>query len=101
MYEQTLPLSESRGVRALLIVVALASSYLFLIAAIARRLHRGFASGPLAYWAALVEPETLAAMRLTLLTAFVVVPINTLFGVAAAWGIAKFTFVAEPADYPH
>jgi sulfate transport system permease protein len=51
--------------------------------------------GLLAYWAALVEPDALAAMRLTLLTAFVVVPINTLFGVAAAWGIAKFTFAGK------
>ncbi len=95
VYEQTLPLSESRGVRALLIVVALAFFVLFLLLPLLVVFTEALRQGLLAYWAALVEPDALAAMRLTLLTAFVVVPINTLFGVAAAWGIAKFTFAGK------
>ncbi|MDV2887543.1 sulfate/thiosulfate ABC transporter permease CysW, partial [Alkalihalophilus pseudofirmus] len=44
------------------------------------------------YVAALTEPEALSAIKLTLLTAAIAVPINTIFGVIAAWGIAKFDF---------
>jgi sulfate/thiosulfate transport system permease protein len=95
VYEQTLPLSESRGVRALLIAVALAFFVLFLLLPLLVVFTEALRQGLLAYWTALAEPEALAAMRLTLLTAFVVVPINTLFGVAAAWGIAKFTFAGK------
>jgi sulfate/thiosulfate transport system permease protein len=95
VYEQTLPLSESRGVRALLIAVALAFFVLFLLLPLLVVFTEALRQGLLAYWTALAEPDALAAMRLTLLTAFVVVPINTLFGVAAAWGIAKFTFAGK------
>jgi len=45
-----------------------------------------------AYFAALVEPDALSAVRLTLLTAAIAVPLNLFFGVAAAWAIAKFDF---------
>ena len=44
------------------------------------------------YWRAVTEPEALRAMRLTLLTAVLVVPLNLVFGVAAAWAIARFEF---------
>lgn len=44
------------------------------------------------YREALVEPDALAAMRLTLLVAVIVVPLNTVFGIAAAWLIARFGF---------
>ena len=44
------------------------------------------------YLAAIVEPDALAAIRLTLLTAAIAVPLNLVFGVAAAWAIAKFSF---------
>jgi len=49
-------------------------------------------SGLRAYLHSFVDPDTQAAIRLTLLTAAVVVPVNTLFGLAAAWAIAKFEF---------
>jgi sulfate transport system permease protein len=45
-----------------------------------------------AYWEALVEPDSLAAMRLTLLAAAIAVPLNLVFGIAAAWAIAKHDF---------
>ncbi|KAA9000995.1 sulfate ABC transporter permease subunit CysW [Paenibacillus spiritus] len=44
------------------------------------------------YWAALRDPDAASALRLTLLTAAVTVPLNTLFGVAAAWAVTKFKF---------
>jgi len=51
-----------------------------------------FGNGVAAYLRAFADPDTQAAIRLTLLTALVVVPVNTVFGLAAAWSIAKFEF---------
>ncbi|MGQ0800378.1 MAG: sulfate ABC transporter permease subunit CysW [Pseudomarimonas sp.] len=50
------------------------------------------AQGVAAYFRALVEPDTLAAVRLTLLVAAIVVPLNALFGIAVAWALTRFTF---------
>lgn len=84
--------SEPVLVKAVLIVVALAFLGLFLVvplvAVFAQALEKGWA----AYRAALVEPMALSALKLTLLTAAVAVPLNLLFGVAAAWAVAKFDF---------
>lgn len=52
----------------------------------------GFRQGVGVYFQALVHPDTLAAVKLTLLTAAIAVPINVVFGVAAAWSVAKFKF---------
>jgi sulfate transport system permease protein len=54
--------------------------------------HDAFAKGVEAYAAAIREPDALAAIRLTLLVAAIAVPLNAVFGVAAAWCIAKFEF---------
>ena len=54
--------------------------------------HDAFAKGVKAYAAAIREPDALAAIRLTLLVAAIAVPLNAVFGVAAAWCIAKFEF---------
>ncbi|CAN7277063.1 sulfate ABC transporter permease subunit CysW [Phenylobacterium sp. LjRoot219] len=54
--------------------------------------HDAFAKGVGAFFAALKEPDALAAIRLTLLVAAIAVPLNAVFGVAAAWAIAKFEF---------
>jgi sulfate/thiosulfate transport system permease protein len=51
-----------------------------------------FRNGILTYLAALSDPESLAAIRLTLLVAAIAVPANLLFGIAASWAIAKFDF---------
>jgi len=50
------------------------------------------AHGLSAFWAAMVEPDSLAAVRLSLTAAAIAVPLNTVFGIAAAWSIAKFDF---------
>jgi sulfate transport system permease protein len=51
-----------------------------------------FAKGAESYITSLLDPYALAAMRLTLLTAAIAVPLNVVFGVCAAWAIAKFEF---------
>ena len=51
-----------------------------------------FKQGVWVYFQALVNPDTLSAVKLTLLTAAIAVPLNVVFGVAAAWSVAKFNF---------
>lgn len=51
-----------------------------------------FKQGVGVYFQALVNPDTLSAVKLTLLTAAIAVPLNVVFGVAAAWSVAKFNF---------
>jgi sulfate transport system permease protein len=53
---------------------------------------QAFAKGLAVYLAAIAEPDARAAIRLTLFTAAVAVPLNLLFGIAAAWAIGKFEF---------
>jgi sulfate transport system permease protein len=78
--------------RALLIVTGLGFIGLFLILPLVAVFAEALAKGIRAYWLAIGEPAALAAMRLTLITAAIAVPLNTVFGVAAAWAIAKFDF---------
>jgi len=74
-------------------------SLLFLAALLFAPLATVFAmaleKGVKAYAAAFADPDTLSAIRLTLTTAAVVVPLNTLFGLAASWAIAKFEFTGK------
>jgi sulfate transport system permease protein len=51
-----------------------------------------FAKGVVAFWDAIVEPDSLAAVRLSLIAAGIAVPLNCVFGVSAAWAIAKYDF---------
>lgn len=78
--------------RRLLIAVALLFLGLFLIVPLAAVFAQGLAEGLAAFAEALREPDALAAMRLTLLVTAISVPLNTIFGVAAAWAITKFQF---------
>jgi sulfate transport system permease protein len=55
-------------------------------------LYQAFSKGLDAYIHALSDPDALAAVRLTLLVAVATVPLNTVFGVAAAWAITRFDF---------
>lgn len=79
-------------VRALLVGVALAFLTLFLFVPLAAVFTEALKKGWDAYLAAIVEPDALSAIRLTLLAAGIAVPLNLVFGVAAAWAIAKFDF---------
>jgi sulfate transport system permease protein len=85
-------LTEPLWVRWLLTTVALAFLALFLVVPLAAVFTQAFEKGVAVYVAALRETDTLASIRLTLLTALVAVPLNLVFGVVASWAIAKFTF---------
>jgi sulfate transport system permease protein len=65
---------------------------LFLVLPLAAVFAEALRKGLGAFWHALLEPDAWAAIRLTLLTAVVAVPLNLVFGVAAAWAIAKYEF---------
>ena len=66
--------------------------FLFLILPLATVFSGALRKGFDAYWAALQEPDAWSAIRLTLLTAAIAVPLNLVFGIAAAWAIAKYEF---------
>src|SRR5215211_4416871 len=83
---------ESRVVRWTLIAVALVFLAFTLLLPLALVFQQALSKGLAAYWAAVSEPDALSAARLTLLIAGIAVPLNLVFGVAAAWCIAKFTF---------
>ena len=87
--------SESRIVRWSLITIALLFLGLFLFLPLAVVFTTALEKGFSAYVASFSEHDALAAIRLTLLTAAVAVPLNLVFGVAAAWAIAKFEFVGK------
>ena len=78
--------------RALLIAAALLYLVAFLILPFAVVFGQALARGFATYWAALVDPVALAAIRLTLTVAAIAVPLNLVFGVAASWAIAKYEF---------
>jgi sulfate transport system permease protein len=75
-----------------LIIVGLLFLILFLVIPLAAVFQNALRSGLSTYFAALRDHEALAAIRLTLLAAAIALPLNLLFGVAAAWVIAKFDF---------
>jgi sulfate transport system permease protein len=84
--------NEPRFVRWLQISVAMAFLTLFLFVPIGFVFYEALKKGFGVYLAAISDPDALDAIRLTLLTAGIAVPLNLVFGVAAAWSIAKFNF---------
>ena len=82
----------TRAGRLALIAIAVGFVALLLVAPLGAVLVQALSKGVVAYFEAFDDPDTLSAIRLTLLTAAIVVPVNTLFGIAAAWAIAKFEF---------
>lgn len=79
-------------VRTLLIAVALAFLTLFLFVPLVAVFAEALKKGWDAYVAAILEEDAISAIKLTLLTAAIAVPLNLVFGVAASWCIAKFDF---------
>jgi sulfate/thiosulfate transport system permease protein len=91
----TAAITEPRWVRWSLIGTSLAFLGLFLVVPLLSVFAQALDHGWAFYLASLHEPDALSAIRLTLLVALIVVPINTVFGVVAAWAIAKFQFVGK------
>ena len=83
---------ESRLVQVLLVGISLAFLCLFLFLPLISVFVEAGARGWQAYREAILEPDALAAIRLTLLIAAIAVPFNVIIGLAAAWAIAKFEF---------
>jgi sulfate/thiosulfate transport system permease protein len=83
---------EPRGVRVALITLALGFVGLFLLLPLAAVFAQAFSAGAPAFFAAISEPAARSAIGLTLLIAAISVPSNTVFGIAAAWAIARFEF---------
>ncbi len=77
------------------ITVSLLFLAALLFAPLATVFVMAFEKGVRAYLDSFADPDTLSAIRLTLMTAAIVVPANTLFGLAASWAIAKFEFTGK------
>jgi sulfate transport system permease protein len=87
--------TEPAWVRWLLIASALAFLLLFLVVPLAAVFAEAFARGIGAFLKSFNDSEALASITLTLTTAAIAVPLNLVFGVAAAWAIAKFEFAGK------
>jgi sulfate transport system permease protein len=88
-------ISEPALVRRLLIGIALVFLGIFLFLPLAIVFATAFQKGIAFYLHTFRDPDTLAAIRLTLLAAAIAVPLNVVFGIAAAWLIGKFDFVGK------
>ncbi|MFE0015056.1 sulfate ABC transporter permease subunit CysW [Mesorhizobium sp. NPDC059054] len=84
--------TESRSARTVLMTIAFVFLGIFLLLPLIIVFKEAFAKGVGAYFASLNDHDTLSAIRLTLLVAVIAVPLNVVFGIAAAWAIAKFEF---------
>jgi len=83
---------ESSLVKWTLIIIALGFCAVFLLLPLINVFAQAFDKGLNYYWSALNHPDSRAAIRLTLLVAAISVPLNVIFGLCAAWAIAKFEF---------
>jgi sulfate transport system permease protein len=83
---------EPAWARAILIALGLGFLAVFLVIPLAAVLHAALSKGLDAYLAAVSAPDARSAIRLTLLAAAIAVPLNLLFGLAAAWAITRFHF---------
>ena len=84
--------TERYPVRVVLVATAVVFLVLFLLLPLAAVFVEAFRAGLGAYFAAITEPDAVAAIKLTLLVAAIAVPANIVFGLAASWAIAKFEF---------
>ena len=85
-------LQESKLIKWSLISIAVAFLVLFLILPLISIFVTALSKGWDVYVASITDPDALAAIKLTLLVAVIVVPLNAIFGIAAAWAITKFSF---------
>ncbi len=88
-------LEDPRWVRIALVSVALLFMGALLVLPLAAIFAQAFADGAGAYFAAVTDPAALDAISLTLIAAAISVPLNAIFGIAAAWSIARFDFFGK------
>lgn len=87
---------ESTLARWLLIAIALSFVGIFLLLPLINVFYQAFSKGFAFYRQSLLDPDTLSAVKLTLIIAAISVPLNVVFGLAASWAIAKFEFRGKP-----
>ncbi|HTL17634.1 MAG TPA: sulfate ABC transporter permease subunit CysW [Patescibacteria group bacterium] len=87
---------EPTAIKWLLISVALVFCFIFLLLPLVNVFAQAFSKGLSYYWQSLANPDSWAAIRLTLLVSAISVPLNVGFGLAASWAIAKFEFRGKP-----
>src|SRR5213592_333709 len=87
--------TEPRPIRIVIIAVAVIFLTIFVVLPLVVVFAQAFSKGVGAYFSALADPEALSAIRLTLLVAAISVSLNLVFGVIAAWAIAKFDFTGK------
>lgn len=88
----SLAVTERPLARAALMLIAFAFLAIFLLLPLVVVFEQAFSRGIGPFLSAINEPDTISAIKLTLLVAAIAVPLNLVFGVAAAWAIAKFEF---------
>jgi sulfate transport system permease protein len=86
------PRKLSRVLQGVLILIALGFLALFLVTPLIAVFVEALDKGVGLYWEAIKEPDARSAIYVTLMTAAIAVPLNTVFGLAAAWSVAKFDF---------
>jgi sulfate transport system permease protein len=86
---------DARWIHRFLIAISLGFVALFLIVPLVAVFAEALRGGLAAYWAGISEPDALAAIKLTLLVAAIAVPANIVFGLCAAWAIARFEFTGK------
>ncbi len=87
---------ESPFIKWLLVSIAMIFTVVFLLLPLVNVFAQAFSKGWSGYLTALSDPDTMSAIKLTLLVAAISVPLNVVFGLAAAWCIAKFNFRGKP-----
>ena len=92
MFKPRGPTQDHVLVRWSLTLIALGFIGLFLVLPLATVFTEALGEGFTSAWAAIKEPDALAAVRLTLIAAAIAVPLNAVFGIAASWAVAKFDF---------
>jgi sulfate transport system permease protein len=95
VYQMRVVTADRPLVRAVLIATALAFLVAFLLLPLFAVFVEALRQGLGAYLAGITEPDALVAIRLTLLVAAIAVPLNLVFGILAAWAIAKFEFAGK------
>ncbi len=83
---------EPLWIRVLLIALALGFLLIFLVLPLIAIFIKAFEQGASVYFASITDPDALSAIKLTLIVVLLTVPLNAIFGVAAAWAVTKFDF---------
>ena len=94
-FEASAAMRESPWVRCTILALSLSFFALFLLLPLVTVFTEALRKGFGVYLAAIVEPDALSALTLTLLAAAIAVPLNLVFGVAAAWAVTKFDFTGK------